>query len=102
MVLLKPDLLLKIAPCSPPLYSLAERTYYLVIQVIIIGPDSSVGGRSGEREVLGSIPGRDIPKSLKMVLAAPLHSDLRGRARTRRPIVRILWMGVVLCQVSWA
>ena len=27
--------------------------------------------RSGEREVTGSIPGRDIPKSLKMVLAAP-------------------------------
>ena len=27
--------------------------------------------RSGEREVLGSIPGRDIPKSLKMVLADP-------------------------------
>ena len=27
--------------------------------------------RSGEREVLGLIPGRDIPKSLKMELAAP-------------------------------
>ena len=27
--------------------------------------------RSEEREVLGSIPGRDIPKSLKMELAAP-------------------------------
>ena len=27
--------------------------------------------RSGEREFIGSIPGRDIPKSLQMVLAAP-------------------------------
>ena len=27
--------------------------------------------RSGEREILGSFPGRDIPKSFKMVLAAP-------------------------------
>ena len=26
--------------------------------------------RSGEREVTGSIPGRDIPKPIKMVLAA--------------------------------
>ena len=32
--------------------------------------------RSGEQEVLGSIPGRDMPKSLKMVLAAP-HLALR-------------------------
>ena len=43
--------------------------------VSLTGPDSSVGVaqsvRSGEREVTGSIPGRDIPKSLKMVLAAP-------------------------------
>ena len=30
-----------------------------------------VVGSSGEREVTSSIPGRDIPKSLKMVLAAP-------------------------------
>ena len=27
--------------------------------------------RSGEREFTGSIPGRDIPKSLQMVLTAP-------------------------------
>ena len=32
--------------------------------------------RSGEREVMGSIPGRDIAKSLKMVLAAS-HLALR-------------------------
>ena len=33
---------------------------------------------------MGSIPGRDIPKSLKMVLAASRLAlkDLRGRART--------------------
>ena len=38
---------------------------------VITGPGSSVGSvRSGEWEVTGSIPGHDIPESLKMVLAA--------------------------------
>ena len=51
----------------------------------------------------GFDPGRDIPKSLKMVLVAPrLNSDLRGRARTGRPSVRIIILGVVSCQVSGA
>ena len=37
-----------------------------------IGPGSSVGSvHFGEQEVTGSIPGRDIPKSLKMVVSAP-------------------------------
>ena len=37
------------------------------------GPGSSVGrvSASGEWEVTGLIPGRDIPKSLKMFLASP-------------------------------
>ena len=35
-------------------------------------PVSSVGSVCfGKREVMGSIPGRDMPKLLKMVLAAP-------------------------------
>ena len=33
-------------------------------------PDSSVGRVSGKREVMGSIPGRDKPKLLKMTPAA--------------------------------
>ena len=44
------------------------------------------------RDVAGSIPGRDIPKSLKMVLAAPRFAFRlrRGRAKTGRPSVRIM------------
>ena len=36
-----------------------------------IGPGSSVGRVSALGKVMGSIMGCDIPKSLKMVLAAP-------------------------------
>ena len=32
----------------------------------------------------------------------PFFSDLPGRARTGRPSVRIMQLGVVLCQVSVA
>ena len=51
-----------------------------------------------EQEVIGSIPGRDRPKSLKKVLAAPsfgTQSDLWGRARTGQSSVRIMRLGVV-------
>ena len=47
---------------------------------IVSGPGSSVGRGSapgnGKSRPVGSITGRDIPKSLKMVLAAP-RSALR-------------------------
>ena len=58
----------------------------------VTGPGNSVGRVSAEREVTGSNPGRDIPNSLKMILAAlrSRHSDLLGRARTDRPSVRIM------------
>ena len=56
------------------------------------GPGSSVGRVStpgnGRSQVL--ILGRDIPKSLKMILAAPRLALLRGRARTGQPSVRIM------------
>ena len=58
---------------------------------------------SAEREVTGLILGRDIPKSLKIILAAPrLALRLMGWARTGHLSVRIMWLGVVSCQVSWA
>ena len=65
---------------------------FMVKHDAITGNGSSVGSvRFGEREVTGSIPGCDIPKSFEMVLAAPrFDSDLRGRARTGRPSVRII------------
>ena len=54
---------------------------------------------TGEREVMGSIPGRDIPKSFKWYsLLLAWHSDLRGRASAGRPSVRIIWLGVVSCK----
>ena len=41
--------------------------------ICLTGPGSSVGRVSAQREraVTGLIPGRDIPKSLKIVLAGP-------------------------------
>ena len=43
-------------------------------------------------------PGSRYIKVVKMVLA--WHSDLRGRARTGRPNIRIMRLDVASCQVS--
>ena len=47
----------------------------------------------------GSVSGHDIPKLLKW---CSLGTHLRGRARTGRPSIRIMWLDVVSCQVSGA
>ena len=53
----------------------------------------------GELEVKGSIPGCEILKSLKNGTSCS-SLRLRDRARTGRPSVRIMRLGVVSCQVS--
>ena len=50
-----------------------------------------------DREVAGSIPGRVIPKTLKVVLAACQKS----RARTGQLSVNIMWLGRMTCQNVW-
>ena len=42
------------------------------------------------------------PQHTRVIKNGTWHSDLRGRARTGRPSVRIMWLGVVSCQVSGA
>ncbi|GFR65361.1 hypothetical protein ElyMa_003655800 [Elysia marginata] len=51
----------------------------------------------GDREVRGSIPGRVKPRTLKLVLAVDLPSVCHYGfcAKSGRPGVRIMWLGVV-------
>ena len=70
-----------------------------VLCLFLTDPGSSIGRVSSSgRKVTGSVPGRDIPKLLKMVLVALRLARTRGIARTGRSTVRIMWLGVVSCQ----
>ena len=56
-----------------------------------------------DREDAGSIPGRVIPKNLKMVLAALLlgAQHWECRARIGQLSVSIMWLGGISCQSVW-
>ena len=54
-----------------------------------------------DREVAGLIPGRFIPKTLKLVLAALSLGAQHSESRTGQPSVSIMWLGGISCQSVW-
>ena len=73
------------------------------IKKSLTGSSSSFGRVSVRgMEVMGLIPGRDIPvvkKWYKLLLA--WHTDLQGRARTGWPSVRIMWLECGIMSSVW-